>query len=107
MLPIILVNLALIVFLVIFFKKKFSVDNTGSLLKHMGLLEAAWTIFLFTLGLFILFDIMEAKQNDETFLAIATEESMILLSLLFGFGIIHLAICVAIVVKLLNKRTVN
>ena len=86
MIPLLLVNLALIVFAFVFFKKKFSDTDTRSLLKHMGLLEVAWTGFLFTLGLFILFDTMEAAHNRKSFLEIVSKERIILLSLLFGFN---------------------
>lgn len=102
MLLILLINLALVSFIFIFFKNKLS-NGAGWLLKHMGLLEAAWTGFLFLLGLFILFDIMEAKQDNERFLTLATQERMIQVSLLFGFGIIHLSILVIIIIKFLKK----
>jgi hypothetical protein len=107
MASILLLNLTLIFLTFLFLKKKFSDDHTGSLLKHLGALEAAWTGFLFILGLFIFFDILEAKRDHETFLAIATPEKKIQLSLLFGFGITHLSIFAAIVTKLFRKRFVN
>jgi len=99
---ILLLNLALIAFLFMLFKKKYSYGNKGSLLKHIGLFEATWTAFLFTLALFILFDIMETKQDEETFLSIATQEKMMLLSVLVGFGITHLSIFIFVVFKVLK-----
>lgn len=100
-----LLNLALIVFAFILFKRK---SNTGtrSLLKHLGLLEVAWTGFLSMLGLFILFDIMEAVADEKSFLEMASKERILQLSMSFGFGIIHMSIFVSIIFKLLNRRSV-
>ncbi len=104
MIVLLLVNLVLGVFVFFSFKKKFSDTDTRSLLKHMGLLEAAWTGFLFTLGLFILFDLLETKPGGKSLLEIAGQERMMIFSVLGGFGIIHLSILGMIAVKLFKNR---
>lgn len=98
-----LTNLGLIVFTFICFKKKLSEADAQSLLKHIGLLEVAWTGFLLLFSLFLFFDIMETKEDGKSFLEMASKEKIMLLSILVGFGIIHLSIFVAIFVKLLKN----
>jgi hypothetical protein len=100
------INLILIGFVFVCSKKKQSNINMQSVFKHICLLEASWTGFLFLLGLFFFFDIMEASHDGKSFLEIASRETLIQLSILIGFGIIHLSIFVAIVIKLLKKRDV-
>lgn len=92
MFPMLLVNLILIAFVFVCLKKKFPDVDAKSLLKHVGLLEVAWTGFLFLFGLFLLFDLLENKQDGKSLFEIAGQERMMLFSVLGGFGIIHLSI---------------
>ncbi len=105
MAPLLLTNLTLLAFALLCFQKKLPDADAKSLLKHIGLLELAWIGFLFLLGLFLLFDMMEAKQDGISLLEMADREMVMLFSILCGFGIVHFSILVAIVIKVLKKRS--
>lgn len=100
------INLALLGIVFVFSKKKDSTINRQLILKNLGLLEVSWTAFLFLLGLFFFFDVMEASHDGKSFLEIASRERVIQLSILVGFGIIHLSIFTVIVIKLYTKRPI-
>lgn len=98
-----LVNLALLVFAFLCFRKNLPDDEQRTVFKHLGMLEAAWAGFQFMFCLFLFFDIMEAEQEGKSWL-VAGRKKATLLFVLCGFGIIHVSIFVTIVVRVFKKR---
>jgi hypothetical protein len=96
-------NLTLILVVLLSIRKK----SDDSLLKQAGLLELAWTVFLSLLGLFYLFDVLELKQNDQSFMEAASKEKIIFLSTVVGFLIIHLSIFLSIVIRISRQRKIK
>ena len=103
MIVLLLINLVLIAFL-FWLYKQFPKSNIYFMLKQFGLLEAAWSGFLFMFCLIDFFDIMEATGDGKTLLEAAGKERIVTLFILCGFGIIHFLIFSVIVARLLNKR---
>jgi hypothetical protein len=103
MMALISTNVILLVFAFFLLKKSTRVDS--ALLKHFALLELAWAGFQFLLWLFILFDILEARQPDQTFFRSAGKETIVLLSALAGFVICHLALMLNLVFRLFGRQS--
>ena len=94
-----LTNLALIL-VVLFIRNK----SDDSLFKQAGLLEVAWSVFLSLLGLFYVFDVLELKQEGQSFMEAACREKLIFLSAVAGFFIIHVSLLVSIAIQISGLR---
>lgn len=101
MIGLLLTNLFVIPFTIILIRKK--ITDQG-LLKNLGLLEAGWLGFLAMLGLYLFFDTLEIKKDQQLFWDVVGSQKLILFTIIIGFGLIHLAILLAIGRKLLNKN---
>lgn len=96
-------NLTLILVVLLSIRKK----SDDSLLKQAGLLELVWTVFLSLLGIFHLFDVLEIKHEDHSFMEAAGREKTIILSTVVGFLIIHLSLFLSIAIKILMQRKIK
>ena len=103
MIALYLINLTLILFVLLLIRKK--PDN--SLLRQTGLLEVVWIVFLSLLGLFHLFDVLELKHENQSFMEAAGREKLIFLSTLVGFLIIHLSLFVRVALQIFKAQEIK
>jgi magnesium-transporting ATPase (P-type) len=103
MIALYLINLTLILFVLLLIRKK--PDN--SLLRQTGLLEVVWIVFLSLLGLFHLFDVLELKHENQSFMEAAGREKLIFLSTTVGFLIIHFSLFVNIAIRISTQRKIK
>lgn len=78
-----------------------------SLFKQVVLFEAAWTIFLSLLGLFFVFDVLESKDENQSFMKAAGTENIIFLSTVAGFILIHLSLFLINAQRFFKRRKIK
>src|SRR6187551_1224729 len=98
----IIINFAFTAFAIRNAKRKNSNLLEREIIKHVGILELAWSVFSIMGTLYITFIVLGASSETSSFLAIAGALKVTQLIILTGFGIFHFFISSVIFLKLLR-----
>jgi hypothetical protein len=93
---------ALLLFLIVVSLRKNNVDEYGrSILKNLSFLELAMAALSMMLGLFILFDLIEASTLADFY---SYKKELITISIAFVLGVLHLSLFGILVFRLVRSR---
>lgn len=102
MIVLLLINLAVLICIVmLLYKHSTSIRH---ILKELALFEFGWLGLLSTLSLFLLFDILERKEADQSFYNAVDANGILYFTTLALFTIVHLVILTMIGKKIFNTN---